>query len=175
MGTAPWVLIVVFFLFGYGMGNVIAPASTVMQNVLPLARAGAGSGVQNTVRQVFGAFGVAVIGTILATQYASRSAEALAPLPPAARDVASQSVVATKVVLAQAAAHGVPPSAVATVRAGAYNAFLDSSHVTTLISFVVVLMAAAVVGFLLPTMKPPERSPADGQGEPVDVAPAVEL
>jgi hypothetical protein len=35
-----------------------------MQNALPLARAGAGSAVQNTVRQVFGALGVAVIGTV---------------------------------------------------------------------------------------------------------------
>jgi len=174
MGTGWWVMVLVFFLFGYGMGNVIAPASTVMQNVLPLARAGAGSGVQNTVRQVFGAFGVAVIGTILATQYASRSAAALAPLPPAARDVASQSAVATKVVLAQAVAHGAPPSTVATVRTGAYNAFLDSSHVTTMISFVVILAAAAVVGFLLPTMQPPEQAHAGEQGEPVDVAPAVE-
>ena len=57
-----WFVLVIFFVFGFGMGNVIAPASTVMQNALPLARAGAGSAVQNTVRQVFGALGVAVIG-----------------------------------------------------------------------------------------------------------------
>ena len=41
------VLLVIFFGFGLGMGLVIAPASTVMQNVLPLARAGAGSAVQS--------------------------------------------------------------------------------------------------------------------------------
>ena len=63
--TPLWVILVVFFVFGFGMGNVIAPASTVMQNVLPLARAGAGSAVQNTVRQVGGALGVAIIGTVL--------------------------------------------------------------------------------------------------------------
>ena len=64
------------------MGNVIAPASTVMQNALPLARAGAGSAVQNTVRQVFGALGVAVMATVLATQYASNVAPVLDSLPP---------------------------------------------------------------------------------------------
>ena len=68
MGTPLWVLLLIFFVFGLGMGNVIAPASTVMQNVLPLARAGAGSAVQNTVRQVGGALGVAIIGTVLATR-----------------------------------------------------------------------------------------------------------
>ena len=54
-----WAVLLVFFIFGFGMGNVIAPGSTVLQNVLPLARAGAGSAVQNTVRQVAGALGVA--------------------------------------------------------------------------------------------------------------------
>ena len=55
--TPLWLLLGGFFLFGLGIGLVIAPASTVMQNVLPLARAGAGSAVQNTVRQVGGALG----------------------------------------------------------------------------------------------------------------------
>ena len=66
-----WAVLLVFFIFGFGMGNVIAPGSTVLQNVLPLARAGAGSAVQNTVRQVAGALGVAIVGTVLATQYAA--------------------------------------------------------------------------------------------------------
>ncbi len=79
--TPLWMILVVFFLFGFGMGNVIAPGSTVLQNVLPLARAGAGSAVQNTVRQVAGALGVAIIGTVLATQYASNLSTALASSP----------------------------------------------------------------------------------------------
>ncbi|MGA0980923.1 MAG: MFS transporter, partial [Candidatus Nanopelagicales bacterium] len=81
MATPIWIVLVIFFIFGFGMGNVIAPASTVMQNVLPLARAGAGSAVQNTVRQVGGALGVAIIGTVLATQYATRVATSLEGLP----------------------------------------------------------------------------------------------
>ena len=85
------------------MGNVIAPASTVMQNALPLARAGAGSAVQNTVRQVFGALGVAVIGTVLATQYASNVAPVLDKLPDGTpdslRELATNSVGGTVSVL----------------------------------------------------------------------------
>ena len=94
-----WVVLVIFFVFGFGMGNVIAPASTVMQNALPLARAGAGSAVQNTVRQVFGALGVAVIGTVLATQYASNVAPVLDKLPDGTpdslRELATNSVGGT--------------------------------------------------------------------------------
>lgn len=159
--TPLWVILVVFFLFGFGMGNVIAPGSTVLQNVLPLARAGAGSAVQNTVRQVAGALGVAIIGTVLATQYASNLSTALAsspvPVDPAAAQAASESVVAADIVLNKAAAGGMPPGIVDTLRAGAYESFLSASHVATYISVAMVVIAALAVFFLLPVITPPER------------------
>jgi MFS family permease len=154
--TPLWLVLVSFFLFGLGMGSVIAPASTVMQNALPLSRAGAGSAVQNTVRQVFGAFGIAVIGTVLATEYASRSAAALAALPEQAREAASQSIVATRVVLDQAATSGLAtPAQVDAVRHQAYEAFLTSSHVTSLVSTAMVVIAVVVVLTMLPKIAPP--------------------
>jgi EmrB/QacA subfamily drug resistance transporter len=145
-GTPLAFVLVVFFIFGLGMGNVIAPASTVMQNALPLARAGAGSAVQNTVRQVFGAFGIAIIGTVLATQYAHRLAPALdalpAQFPAAAKDAMSTSVAA--------AAGGLPAPAVATLRSDAFGAYIESMHVATWISFSLVVLALVVVATRLP-------------------------
>ena len=164
-----FLVLVVFFLFGLGMGAVIAPASTVMQNVLPLARVGAGSAVQNTVRQVFGALGVAIIGTIMATKYAALAAPSLAPLPPAAKATASQSVVLTKVVLDKAVALGMPPAVRSTIEQGAYHAFLTASHFTTLISAIVVLIAAVIVGTLLPTITPPTKQNAAAVPAPAAV------
>lgn len=171
--TPLWMLLVGFFLFGLGMGNVIAPASTVMQNVLPLARAGAGSAVQNTVRQVGGALGVAIIGTVLATQYAANVAPALTALPPqvpdALREVASDSVVGTNVAIGVMQQNGAPAAMVDQLRAKSWDAFIDASHVTFTISLVVVIIAALVVAFLLPKISPPRKGghvPADS---PVDV------
>jgi hypothetical protein len=150
---------VMFLFFGFGMGNVIAPASTVMQNVLPLPRVGAGSAVQNTVRQVFGAFGVAVIGTILATRYADNVAGALAPLPPQAQEAAKTSVQLTQLVLQKAEAAGAPSAAIERVRTGAFDAFLTASHITYWISTAVILLAAGIVLFLLPQITPPSAHP----------------
>ncbi|MGI9196744.1 MAG: MFS transporter [Candidatus Nanopelagicales bacterium] len=159
-----WIVLIVFFLFGFGMGNVIAPASTVMQNVLPLARAGAGSAVQNTVRQVGGALGVAIIGTVLATRYSTKVMGALDALPPQvpseAKTAASQSIVATDEVLNTLAAKGVPSDIITTIRNGAYDAFLTSSHATYIISVTLVTIAALVVGFLLPQITPPRKGDA---------------
>jgi Na+/melibiose symporter-like transporter len=162
--TPLWVVLLLFFGFGFGMGNVIAPASTLMQNALPLARAGAGSAVQNTVRQVFGALGVAVIGTLLATTYASNISSSLTPLPEQARVTASDSVVATVGVLNAAEAAGAPSAAIEPVRQDAYDAYLDASRLTGTISASVVLLAALAVGVLLPTITPlrkPEPSLPD--------------
>lgn len=159
VATPLWIVLTVFFIFGFGLGNVIAPASTVMQNVLPLARAGAGSAVQNTVRQVGGALGVAIIGTILATRYSSNVAPFLTDLPEEisteARDIASESIVGAVRVLDQTTA--LPPATVDTLRSGAFEAFLNASHVTAWISTAVIVIAFLVVLFGLPHITPPQR------------------
>lgn len=173
MGTPLWVLLLIFFVFGLGMGNVIAPASTVMQNVLPLARAGAGSAVQNTVRQVGGALGVAIIGTVLANSYAHRLDTVLvgSSLPDSAQATASESIVATVGVLSGAVDQGMPAETAASLQSGAFDAFLGASHVTMIISLAVVVTAALLVAFLLPVIHPPQRGdapPADDQGASAD-------
>ena len=159
--TPIWLILIVFFIFGFGMGNVIAPASTVMQNVLPLARAGAGSAVQNTVRQVGGALGVAVIGTILATRYAQNVEPFLSRLPvdisDQAKDIASESIIGTVSVLDQAAEIGVPANIMDQLQSGAFEAFLNASHITSMISTVVVLIAFFTVLIGLPKIYPPQK------------------
>ena len=168
--TPIWILLVAFFAFGLGMGNVIAPASTVMQNVLPLARAGAGSAVQNTVRQVGGALGVAIVGTVLATQYAANlqgswQESADGAIPEAAIEAASESIIATQVVLDSAA--GLPTSVAAGLQALAFQDFLSAMHLTSAISAAVVAVAALIVGFGLPPIAPPQARAQEPES-PVD-------
>ncbi len=176
MDAPLWALLLVFFLFGFGMGSVIAPGSTVMQNVLPLARAGAGSAVQNTVRQVAGALGVAIVGTVLATQYAANLTSVMgkvpAGFPEEAKQAATESIIAADRILSQAAGQGVPAAVIDPLRAGAYEAFLSAAHVTSYISLGVVVIAALVVGFLLPEITPPEKGDL-AVGAPKDSADAL--
>lgn len=171
-----WALLVVFFLFGFGMGNVIAPGSTVMQNVLPLARAGAGSAVQNTVRQVAGALGVAIVGTVLATQYAANLTSVMdkvpAGFPDEAKQAATESIIAADQILSQAQAQGVPKGVIDPLRAGAYEAFLSAAHVTSYISLGVIVIAALAVFFLLPPITPPEVGDR-AVGAPLDATDAL--
>ena len=174
LDTPLWLILLVFFFFGFGMGNVMAPASTVMQNVLPLARAGAGSAVQNTVRQIGGALGVAVIGTLLANQYAKNLAPSLdslpAQFPSEAKDAMSNSIIATVEVLQKAVGQGLPSSVADTVKSGAFTAYLDASHVTTLVSASLALVAALLIWFLLPHITPPQKGAHAPAGRPATEA-----
>ena len=170
--TPLWLVLVIFFIFGFGMGNVIAPASTVMQNVLPLARAGAGSAVQNTVRQVGGALGVAIIGTVLATQYAARVSPALDRLPGQvptdAREAAENSIVATDALIEGLEQSGVPAAAVESLQSAAFDAFIASSHVTYVVSATVVAIATLLVAFALPYISPPRKHGEDEARVPAE-------
>lgn len=56
-------------LFGFGAGIAMPAATDLIMATLPPARAGVGSAVNDTVRELGGVLGVAVIGSIAATTY----------------------------------------------------------------------------------------------------------
>jgi EmrB/QacA subfamily drug resistance transporter len=64
-------------IMGAGMGLVMAPASTTIMTAVPAHQAGAGSAVNDTIREVGGALGVAVVGSISAGIYSHRLGQAL--------------------------------------------------------------------------------------------------
>jgi hypothetical protein len=60
-----------------GLALTMAPATDSIMGSLPLAKAGVGSAVNDTTRQVGGALGVAVIGSVFASIYDSHLTTAL--------------------------------------------------------------------------------------------------
>src|SRR5262249_48853607 len=73
-------VIVNYTLVSVGMGLTMPPATESVMGSLPREKAGVGSAVNDTTRQMGGALGVAVIGSIVATVYASQIGAA-APRP----------------------------------------------------------------------------------------------
>ncbi len=64
----------VLVLLGLGMGLAMAPATDSIMGSLPREKAGVGSAVNDTTREVGGALGVAILGSILAATYTSSAA-----------------------------------------------------------------------------------------------------
>ena len=57
------------FAMGTGMGLTMTPATNSIMSAVPRDKAGAGAAVNNTVRQVAGALGVAILGSLLAVVF----------------------------------------------------------------------------------------------------------
>ncbi len=64
-----WVVEVQMFAMGAGMGLTMSPATNAIMSAVPRAKAGAGAAVNNTVRQVAAALGVAILGSVLAATF----------------------------------------------------------------------------------------------------------
>jgi hypothetical protein len=107
--------------------------------VVPRERAGAGSALTNTARQVSGALGVAVLGSILAQAYRSELGPHLSALPPAVQNAATSSITASQAVAARLGPAGRELSAFADA------SFVHAMHITTLISAAITLLGALVV------------------------------
>jgi EmrB/QacA subfamily drug resistance transporter len=74
--TSPYLVVISYFLImSAGMGMTMAPATESVMGSLPRAKAGVGSAVNDTTRQVGGALGVAIIGTIVSSVYAAEIAD----------------------------------------------------------------------------------------------------
>ncbi|WP_405443242.1 DHA2 family efflux MFS transporter permease subunit [Streptomyces niveus] len=178
--TPVWVLCVVFFVQGAGMAHIMPPVTVTVMQSLPREKAGSGSAVNNTFRQVGGALGVAVLGSLLSSTYRGEIEGHLGAVPAAARDTAGESIEATMAVAEKLGPAGAP------LMSSASDAFLTAMHVTALGSAGVALIGTAVVALFMPGRTAPEgpagkqRTEAPGEAPtepaaeaPVAAAPAV--
>jgi MFS family permease len=62
-----WTLLPAMVLGGIGMAMTMSPMTSVAMGSVPIDKAGVGSGVLNSFRQVGGSLGIALIGAILAS------------------------------------------------------------------------------------------------------------
>ncbi|MFJ8991535.1 MFS transporter [Streptomyces sp. NPDC102279] len=156
--TPIWVLEVLFFLMGTGMAHVMPPATVMIMSSLPREKAGSGSAVNNTFRQVGGAMGVAVLGSLLSTTYRSGIDGHLDVLPTSDRHAAGESLQATLTV-----AEKLGPAGRVLVQP-AYDAFIHAMHITAIGSAAVALAGAVVVLVFLPGKAPAAAAGATNPG-----------
>ncbi|MEV7979461.1 MFS transporter [Streptomyces sp. NPDC086519] len=161
--TPIWILEIVFFLMGFGMAHIMTPTSVVIMQALPREKAGSASALSNTFRQVGGALGIAVLGSVLSTSYRNGIEGKLGTLPPGLRETAGESIEATLGVAAKLGAQG---KALVTP---ANDAFLHAMHTTALCGAGVALIGAVVVALFLPG-KPPAGQQGDREPELVVAA-----
>ncbi|HUR85135.1 MAG TPA: MFS transporter [Solirubrobacteraceae bacterium] len=100
-GTSALEIAMALGTLGQGIGLAMAPATDAIMGALPRAKAGIGSAMNDVVREVGGTLGIAVLGSILASGYASGMDDAVSTLPAGAAEAASDSVGAAHEIGAQ--------------------------------------------------------------------------
>ncbi len=163
--TSPlWLVLLLFLGLGLGLGNVVAPSTTRMTLATPPARSGAGSAVQNTVRQVVAALGIAVISSVVASVYAGQVEPALSGLPPEAAAAAQDSVSGAFAVSAQLDSVGA-----AALQNASASAFMTSLAAAAYLSMALCLIGLAIIVRWLPSEAESVswQSGHGGEGSPV--------
>jgi EmrB/QacA subfamily drug resistance transporter len=150
-------------LFAVGMGLLIAPATASIMGSLPPGRAGVGSAMNDTARQVGGALGVAVMGSLAAAGYRAEVDDRLASAA-----VPGRAVAAARESLGAALTIG--DGAVADAGRAA---FITGLRWASLVAIVVALVGAAAAWRLLPagTTLASTADPAVGSRTPTDGPP----
>jgi EmrB/QacA subfamily drug resistance transporter len=137
----PYLLIAVAFaVLGAGMSVTAAPATAEIMTSVPLSKAGVGSAVNDTTRELGGALGIAIMGSIVNVAYRSGIDLDGLGLPAGARAASEESIGAASVVAGDVANGD-------TLTARATEAFTDAFTVANAVSVGIALAAAATVLF----------------------------
>ncbi len=134
-----------------GMGLVMAPATESIMGSLPRAKAGVGSAVNDTTRQVGGLLGVAVVGSVFSSLYSSRVGQVIAgkQLPPVIAAQVRASLGAALAVASDLRQRGLTTAA-AQLAAGAKAAFVAGLHRGVLVAAASAGIGAVVAWRFLP-------------------------
>jgi MFS transporter, DHA2 family, integral membrane protein len=131
-------IVVALVLLAGGMALTMPPATGAIMSSVPLNKAGVGSAVNDTTRELGGALGIAILGSIVSSAY--RSNVDVSQLPPEAAAAAKESVGA-----ALGVSQTLEPSAAGALVDHAGVAFTDAINVAMAVSAVISVIAGAIV------------------------------
>lgn len=160
LGTgSPMLMVVVAMVpMAVGIAATGAPLTTLMMAAVPAGRAGVGSAMNNASREIGGAFGVAVLGSLLTTRFTSSLAPAVDGLAAPAQAAATSGLAGALEV-----ARGLPGPAGEALAGAARAAFVDGFVLAGAASAVLAVVTGVGAYLLLP------RTPAAPAPGPIAV------
>jgi EmrB/QacA subfamily drug resistance transporter len=161
-------------VLGTGMGLASAPATEAIMGVVPRAKAGVGSAVNDATRLLGGTLGVAIIGSVYASLYGTRLAGRLPATLPAALAHTAHSSVGAALEVATRLAHAGRPDLAAAVHRASTAAFFHGFHAANVVAAAIALGGALLALLFLPAHPSVAADQSSQQleplGEPVQAA-----
>ena len=127
-----------------GIGVCTAPTTSAIMGAVPDEKQGVASAVNDTSREMGGALGIAVAGSILAGRYSHDLAPRLADFPAPVRGPATDSLAEAVEVAGKLGPQGRQLADVSKA------AFLTALHASTITMAVIVAVAAVLIGLWAP-------------------------
>ena len=156
-------IVAVLMVPSIGLGLAMTPATDAVMGALPAEQFGVGSAVNDTTREIGGALGVAILGSMFSSGYAARMADVAAALPAGASSAVSGSFAGAAAVAAQVGG----PQGEALVHA-AKEAFVGAMGVTSIIGVGFALLGTFVAAAFLPGRATSEASESAQPAKPAE-------
>jgi EmrB/QacA subfamily drug resistance transporter len=137
-------------VLGTGMGLTSAPATEAIIGVVPMAKAGVGSAINDANRLLGGTLGVAVLGSLYASLYAGRLTRLLPTGLPASVARTAHASVGAALTVADRLGHGGHPALAAALHDAATSAFFGGFSTANYVAAGVAGAGALMALALLP-------------------------
>jgi EmrB/QacA subfamily drug resistance transporter len=139
-----WAIYVAMVPMMSGMALTMSPFTAMIMTSVPAERAGMGSATNDTTRELGGALGVAVLGSIVTTHFRGSLDTAVQVLPPDARAEASSGLAGVL-----QAAQTLPADAASSLVRDARQAFTDGLGTASIVAAAIVLLTAVGTTWVL--------------------------
>jgi len=150
IGTPYYLMLLVLLILGSGVGFTMSPATNSVMNSLPRERSGIGSAMNDTTRQLGGALGVAVLGSLMNGAY-RLGVEPVAGMSGVTAAMMDQ--VRSSIQNAHILAQNLGVNLQAAVTKISSQAFVNGVHESFLAASVVMLLAAVMALLMLPSFE----------------------
>jgi EmrB/QacA subfamily drug resistance transporter len=144
-----WLMYGPIMCLAVGMALTMTPLTTLIMSAVPVGKAGVGSAMNDTTRELGGALGVAVLGSLVTSTYTSSISDAVSGLSSADASVAESGLVGAYSVAQDLGGSG------AALIAAAEQAFVDGLGTAAIVGAVVVAAAAVISARTLPRHQRP--------------------
>lgn len=147
--TPYWYVAMCLVLVAYGVGSAMPSLSSGIVQSVPMHKAGVGSAVNDTTREVGGAIGIAVVGSVVSSIYRSNASSTIAQFPEELQEVARVNIARALGVVGRLE-QTAGAEAAAVLRNDLRQAFVDGTHVALRVSAALVAVGAVIMFVRLP-------------------------
>lgn len=170
----PYVVVMIGqIILGTGMGLAVSPATNSIMGSVPVDKAGVGSAMNDTTRQLGGALGIAVLGTLMYNVYIAGIDGLHTQLPTLPAE--AHAAIASSIQGAHIVAAALPAEVASVITSTADQAFVSGMNTAMLIGSIIMVLATLLVLMVLPNQvrrSPEVPAPVRATGEAAAVSAA---